>query len=87
MLYLRKEKKENERMSHSRAISLNVSEQQQNVLQWLEHRATCQERLVRRGNIILAAAAGASNTKITQDLHVDHETVRLWRERRRTAEA
>jgi putative transposase len=35
----------------------------------------------------LRAAAGASNTKITQELHVDHETVRLWRERWRTAES
>jgi putative transposase len=74
-------------MPHPRAIPLNVSAQQQEVLQRLVHRATCQERLVRRGKIILRAAAGASNTKITQELHVDHETVRLWRERWRTAES
>lgn len=79
-------KKEKERMPYPRAIPLNVSPQQQEVLQRLVHRATSQERLVRRGKIILAAAAGTSNTKITQDLHVDHETVRLWRERWLAAE-
>jgi len=31
--------------------------------------------------------AGASNTKIVQDLHLDHETVRLWRERWHTAQS
>jgi len=36
---------------------------------------------------MLAAAAGASMTKISQDLHVDHDTVRLWRERWRAAES
>ena len=74
-------------MPHPRAIPLNVSPQQEEVLQRLVHRATCQERLVRRGKIILRAAAGASNTRITQELHVDHETVRLWRERWRKAES
>ena len=74
-------------MPDPRAIPLNVSTQQQEVLQHLVHRATCAQRLVRRGKIILAAAAGASNTKITQELHIDHETVRLWRERWRTAES
>src|SRR6266567_5722705 len=74
-------------MPHPRAIPLKVSPQQQEVLQRLVHRATCPQRLVRRGKIILLAAAGTSNTKITQDLHIDHETVRLWRERWLAAEA
>jgi putative transposase len=71
---------------HPRVTPLNVSAQQQDLLLRMVHRATCPQRLVRRGKIILAAAAEASNTKITQDLHVDHETVRLWRERWRAAE-
>ncbi len=64
-----------------------MSPLQQDVLQQLEHRSTSPQRLVRRGRIILAAATGATNTKITQDLHVDSDTVRLWRERWRAAEA
>lgn len=89
MVYWEKEikKKENEKMPHPRAIPLNVSTQQQDLLLRLVHRATCPQRLVRRGKIILAAGAGVSNTKITQDLHIDHETVRLWRERWRAAES
>jgi putative transposase len=80
MVDYRKEK-ENMNMPHPSAIPLKVSSVQQEELQHLVRCSTSQERLVRRGKIILAAAAGASNTKITQDLHVDHETVRLWRER------
>jgi len=72
---------------HPRAIPLNVSAQQQDILLHMVHRATCPQRLVRRGKIILAAGAEVSNTKITQDLHIDHETVRLWRERWRAAES
>jgi putative transposase len=68
-------------MPHPSAIPLKVSSAQQEVLQHLMRRSTSPQRLVRRGKIILAAAAGTSNTKITQDLQVDHETVRLWRAR------
>jgi putative transposase len=68
-------------MPHPRATPLQVSPLQQDLLQHLVRRSTSQERLVRRGKMILAAAAGASNTKISQDLHLDHETVRLWRDR------
>ena len=73
-------------MPHPRAIPLNVSAQQQDILFRLVRRATCPQRLVRRGKIILAAAE-ASNTKITQDLRVDHEPVRLWRLRWQAAES
>jgi transposase len=80
-------KKENEIMPDPRATPLHVSPLQQDLLQRLVRRATSPQRLVRRGKIMLAAAAGATMTKITQDLHVDHDTVRLWRERWRAAEA
>jgi transposase len=74
-------------MPDPRATPLHVSPLQHDVLQQLERRSTSPQRLVRRGKIILAAATGATNTKITQDLHVDSDTVRLWRERWRAAEA
>ncbi len=74
-------------MPHPSAIPLKVSSVQQEVLQHLVRCSTSPQRLVRRGKIMLAAAAGASNTKITQDLHVDHETVRLWRARWGTAQS
>ncbi len=74
-------------MPHPHATPVHVSPLQQDLLQRLVRRSTSQERLVRRGKIILAAAAGASNTKIVQALHLDHETVRLWRERWHTAQS
>ena len=74
-------------MPHPYATPLQVSALQQDLLQRLVRRSTSQERLVRRGKIILAAAAGASNTKIVQELHLDHETVRLWRDRWQAAES
>ena len=74
-------------MPDPRATPLNVSPQQQEVLQHLVRRATSPQRLVRRGKIILSAVAGVNNTKITQELHVDSDTVRLWRERWRAAES
>jgi putative transposase len=74
-------------MPQPRATPLQVSPVQQDLLHRLTSRSTCQERLVRRGKIILLAAAGASNTKIVQQLHVDHETVRLWRERWHAAQS
>jgi hypothetical protein len=74
-------------MPDPRATPLHVSPLQHDVLQQLERRSTSPQRLVRRGKIILAAATGATNTKITQDRHVDSDTVRLWRERGLAAEA
>ena len=74
-------------MPDPRTPPLNVSPLQQEQLQRLVRRATSPQRLVRRGKIMLAAATGATMTKISQDLHVDHNTVRLWRERWRAAES
>ena len=74
-------------MPDPRATPLKVSPQQQEVLQHLVRRATSPQRLVRRGKIILSAVAGVTNTKITQELRVDSDTVRLWRERWRAAES
>ena len=50
------------------------------------HRTTSAQRLVKRGQIILEAAKGTSNTKIAQHLQVDYETVRRWRDRLHAAE-
>jgi putative transposase len=80
-------KQENTIMPDPRATPLHVSQQQQEVLQHLVRRATSAQRLVRRGKIILSAIAGVTNTKITQQLHMDSDTVRLWRERWRAAQS
>lgn len=74
-------------MPHPRATPLQVRPLQPDLLHHVVRRSTSQERLVRRGKIILLAVAGASTTKITQELHVDHETLRLWRDRWHAAQS
>ena len=74
-------------MPSQQASPIHLSPLQQELLQHMVHRTKSEQRLVRRGKIILAAAAGASTTKIVQALHLDHETVRLWRERWHAAES
>jgi transposase len=51
------------------------------------HRTKSEQRLVKRGHIILEAAQGTSNTKIAQRWQVDYETVRRWRDRWHAAES
>ena len=46
-----------------------------------------EQRLVKRGYIILEAAEGTSNTKIAQHQQIDYETVRRWRDRWNAAES
>jgi putative transposase len=74
-------------MPSPQAIPLHVSPRQQEFLQRMVHRTTNAQRLVKRGHIILEAIKGTSNTRIAQQLQVDYETVRRWRDRWRAAES
>lgn len=79
-----KEKKEAEEpspMPNPQAKVLQVSPLQRELLQKIVHRTTNAQRLVKRGQIILEAASGVSNSTIAQHLQVDYETVRRWRDR------
>jgi transposase len=74
-------------MPTPQASMLHVSPLQHELLQKMVHRTTKAQRLVQRGKIILEAASGTSNSQISQDLQVDYETVRRWRDRWHEAEA
>ncbi len=74
-------------MPSPQASPLHVSPLQQELLQRMVHRTTNTQRLVKRGQIILEAIKGTSNTRIAQLLQVDYETVRRWRDRWRVAES
>ena len=74
-------------MPYLQASQIHLSPQQQELLQRMVHRTTSARRLVKRGQIILEAAGGTSNTRIAQHLQVDYETVRRWRDRWRAAES
>jgi transposase len=77
---------ENRPMPNPQAAPLYVSSLQHDILQQLVRRSTSAQRLVKRSRIILLAEAGSTNTQIAQQVQVDHETVRCWRDRWRAAE-
>lgn len=74
-------------MPSPQASPIQLSPLQQDLLERLVKRTTSEQRLVKRGHIILEAAEGISNTKIAQHQQVDYETVRRWRDRWRAAES
>jgi putative transposase len=74
-------------MPSPQASPIHLSPIQQELLQRLVHRTTSEQRLVKRGQIILEAAEGASNSKIAHHRQVDYETVRRWRDRWHAAES
>src|SRR5260370_25271845 len=72
-------------MPSQQASPIHLSTIQQELLQRMVHRTKSEQRLVKRGHIILEAAQGTSNTKIAQRWQVDYETVPRWRDRWHTA--
>src|SRR5260370_16620629 len=68
-------------MPSQQASPIHLSPIQQELLQRMVHRTKSEQRLVKRGHIILEAAQGTSNTKIAHQWQVDYETVRRWRGR------
>lgn len=61
------------------ALSLSPAERQQ-IQQWLAAHGTPQQ-VALRGRIILAAAAGQSDSAIARQLEINRKTVMLWRGR------
>jgi putative transposase len=64
-----------------RPTVIELSDRQQRILKQLLRRQTSSQRLVRRVNIILAAADGSNNEQIAKRLGLHRESVRQWRER------
>lgn len=60
---------------------LTLSARHQAILERLTRRHTSPQSLVRRAQIVLAAAQGANNSQIAERLDLHRETVRIWRER------
>jgi putative transposase len=74
-------------MPEPQAAPVQVSILQLDILEQMVRRSTSAQRLVKRAQIILEAFKGTSNTKISQQQHMDYETVRRWRDRWRAAES
>jgi hypothetical protein len=68
-------------MPSSQAAPIILSDRQRTLLKQIVRRTTNCHRLVRRAQLLLAAADGASNTHLAQQLQLDRGQVRLWRER------
>ena len=62
-------------------MPITLSCKQQVLLKQIVRCGSNPHRLVRRAQLVLAAAAGKSNTEINQHLELDRGQVRLWRNR------
>lgn len=68
-------------MPTPKAPAIHLSKQQQDCLSEIARQTTNPYRLVRRASIILAAAAGESNSAISRQWQLDRNQVRYWRSR------
>lgn len=68
-------------MPTPKASVIILSPAQRELLEQLVRQTTNPYRLVRRAQIILAAAQGKTNSEITQQLQLDRTQVRMWRQR------
>ncbi len=64
---------------------VTLSDRLRGVVERLARRQTSPHRLVRRLQLVLAAAAGGTNEHIARQFGLDRGTVRTWRERWRVA--
>lgn len=68
-------------MPTPKAVAIVLSEKQQQVLEQIVRRTMNPYRLVRRAQLVLAAAGGMSNSQISQQWGLERGQVRLWRQR------
>jgi putative transposase len=68
-------------MPGPKAIEIKLSNAEQEALEKLVRRHKTDQQIAQRARIVLAAAAGQSNSQIVRDLGLSMNTVRLWRER------
>jgi len=68
-------------MPTPKAAVINLSEAQAQCLRSLANQTTNPYRLVRRASLILGAAAGATNSQLSQEWKIDRAQVREWRQR------
>ncbi len=64
-----------------RATAIVLSEKEQEGLTQITRRHRSEQQVVLRARIVLAAAQGRSNSRIADDLAINVDTVRLWRDR------
>jgi transposase len=68
-------------MRGPKPLAVELTDAQRQALLIFIHRHLAPQQLVLRAQIVLRAADGQSNAAIAEDLQVDLDTVRLWRQR------
>lgn len=68
-------------MPSPQATPITLSSRQRTILQQIARRTTNSHRLVRRAQLILAAAKGDKNTQMATKLQLSRSRIRFWRER------
>src|SRR6202035_462951 len=64
-----------------RATKVVLGEKEQEALVQITKRHRSEQQQAQRARIILSAAQGDSNIQIARELHINVDTVRLWRDR------
>ncbi len=64
-----------------RATTIVLSEKEQEGLLQITKRQRSEQQVVLRARIVLAAAQGHANVQIANELGINVDTVRLWRDR------
>jgi putative transposase len=64
-----------------RATRILLSEKEREGLEQISRRHRSEQQSVVRAKIVLAAGQGDGNAQIARDLHINVDTVRLWRDR------
>jgi len=65
----------------AKATTINLKEEEQQIMKSLVGKGTTAHRLVERARIVLEAAAGKTTTEIAQSLQKRQATVSKWRTR------
>lgn len=68
-------------MSGPQPVPITLSPRQRQILTHLMRRATGEQRLVRRSQIVLTMAAGANNEQAGRQLGLHPQTISAWRRR------
>src|SRR4028119_201167 len=69
------------------ATEINLSTRQEQILEQMTQQTTNTYRLVRRAQLILGAAQGEKNTKLSAQLKLSRNQVQAWRDRWQQAAA
>jgi len=64
-----------------RATKVVLSEKEREALTRISRRYRSEQQVAQRARIVLAAAQGHSNAQIAQELSINVDTARLWRDR------